>query len=108
MRTLRLDNESERPLRVYIEPRTAHCEVAPNTCVDMNGFDPAEEVLDAIVQIDADGPKVTFRSSNQIVFFVAERFSPPYRGPLWRIGEYLQQQLETSRTTTMRIENKTG
>lgn len=107
MRTLRLWNDTEKPLRVRIEPRTATYDIGPNAFVDMKGFDPAREVLDAIVQIDLDGASVTLGSSNEIGFSVGERFPPFHRSYLRRIGEYLRGQSYTSRTTTLRIENKT-
>jgi hypothetical protein len=107
MRTLRLWNKAEKPLRVRIEPRGAAYDIGPNAFVDMKGFDPAEEVLDAIVQTDRDGATVTLRSSNQIVFFVGEQLPPLRRGYLRRMGSYFRRQSDLSRTTTLRIENKT-
>ncbi len=107
MRTLRLWNDAEKPLRVRIEPRGAAYDIGPNAFVDMKGFDPAEEVLDAIVQIDLDGATVTLRSSNEIVFFVGERLPPLRRSYLRRMDEYFRRRSDVSRTTTLRIENKT-
>jgi len=107
MRTLRLWNDAEKPLKVRIEPRSAAYDIGPNAFVDMKGFDPAEEVLDAIVQIDLDGATVTLRSSNEIVFFVGERLPPLRRWYLRRMDEYFRRRPDVSRTTTLRIENKT-
>jgi hypothetical protein len=72
-RTIRLDNKTDRALRLCVEPIPYHYDVPAGAIAELRGLDPADDVLDLIVQTDPEGASVSIFSCKDVTVFVSGR-----------------------------------
>ena len=73
MRTLRLKNKTDKPLRICVEPNPDFYDLGPGDTAEMKGFDPQEDVFDFFVGTDPEGSSVLVCSFTEIAVFVSGR-----------------------------------